>query len=104
MSVSIFLNLLLFILFLTVLGPPRCVWFSLVAGTGDYSLLLHGLLIVVVSLVVEHGLWCVGFRNGGACAYLLHSMWDLPRPGTEPVSPALAGRFITMRLPGKSLH
>ena len=87
-----------------MLGPPRCVWFSLVAGTGDYSLLLHGLLIVVVSLVVEHGLWCVGFRNGGACAYLLHSMWDLPRPGTEPVSPALAGRFITMRLPGKSLH
>ena len=47
--------LLLLILFLTALGPLCCVWFSLVAETGDYSLLLHGLLMVV-SLVVEHGL------------------------------------------------
>ena len=28
-------------------------------------------------------------------------MRDLPRPGLEPVSPALAGRFFTMELPGK---
>ena len=28
-------------------------------------------------------------------------MWDLPRPGLEPVSPALAGRFSTTALPGK---
>ena len=55
LSVSVFLNLLLFILFLTVLGSPCCVWFSLVAGAGDHSLLLHGLLVMVVSLVVEHG-------------------------------------------------
>ena len=27
----------------------------------------------------------------GAQVYLLLSMWDLPRPGIEPVSPALAG-------------
>ena len=29
-------------------------------------------------------------------------MWDLPRPGMEPVSPALAGRFLTTEPPGKS--
>ena len=29
-------------------------------------------------------------------------MWDLPRPGIEPVSPALAGGFLTTVPPGKS--
>ena len=28
-------------------------------------------------------------------------MWDLPRAGLEPVSPALAGRFSTTVPPGK---
>ena len=28
-------------------------------------------------------------------------MWDLPRPGLEPVSPALAGGFSTTAPPGK---
>ena len=28
-------------------------------------------------------------------------MWDLPGPGLEPVSPALAGRFSTTAPPGK---
>uniref|UniRef100_A0A8C0CMZ9 Uncharacterized protein n=1 Tax=Balaenoptera musculus TaxID=9771 RepID=A0A8C0CMZ9_BALMU len=31
-------------------------------------------------------------------------MWDLPRPGLEPVSPALAGRFSTTAPPGKPHH
>ena len=30
-------------------------------------------------------------------------MWDLPRAGLEPVSPALAGRFLTTEPPGKPL-
>ena len=30
-------------------------------------------------------------------------MWDLPRPGLEPVSPAFAGGFLTTVPPGKSL-
>ena len=30
-------------------------------------------------------------------------MWDLPRPGHEPVSPALAGGFLTTAPPGKPL-
>ena len=29
-------------------------------------------------------------------------MWDLPRPGLESVSPALAGGFLTTAPPGKS--
>ena len=28
-------------------------------------------------------------------------MWDLPRPGLEPLSPALAGGFLTTAPPGK---
>ena len=29
-------------------------------------------------------------------------MWNLPGPGIEPVSPALAGRFLTTVSPGNS--
>ena len=29
-------------------------------------------------------------------------MWGLPRPGIQPVSPALAGRFLSTAPPGKS--
>ena len=49
------------------------------------------------SVVVAHGLSRCGMR-----AQLLRSMWDLPRPGLEPVSPALAGGlFLTTAPPGK---
>ena len=34
-----------------------------------------------------------GFSSCGAQAYLLHSMWNLAR--IEPMSPALAGEFLT---------
>ena len=30
-------------------------------------------------------------------------MWDRPRPGLKPLSPALAGGFLTTAPPGKSL-
>ena len=33
---------------------------------------------------------------------MLRGMWDLPGPGVEPVSPALAGGFLTTAPPGKS--
>ena len=33
---------------------------------------------------------------------MLHGMWDLPGPGLEPMSPALAGGFLTTAPPGKS--
>jgi len=44
-------------LFLAVLGLHCCTNFSLVAVSRGYSLVaVHGLLIVVASLVAEHGL------------------------------------------------
>ena len=43
-----------------------------------------------------------GFSSCGAQAYLLHGMWDLSGPGIEPMSPALAGGFLTTVPPGKS--
>ena len=43
----------------------------------------------------------MGFSSCGSWAELLHGMWDLPRPGIEPVSPALAGGFLTTAPPGK---
>ena len=36
-----------------------------------------------------------GLSSGGARAWLLHHMWNLPGPEIEPVSPALAGRFLS---------
>ena len=39
------------------------------------------------------------WRTGSAA----HSTWDLPRPGVEPVSPALAGRFLSALPSGESL-
>ena len=40
-------------------------------------------------------------RSCVARAWLLHGMWDLPEPGLEPVSPALAGGYLTTAPPGK---
>ena len=51
------------------------------------------------SQALEHGL-----RSCGARASLLRGMWDLPGPGFEPVSPALAGGFSTTAPPGKSMY
>ena len=40
-----------------------------------------------------------GKNTGGGCHFLLQG--DLPDPGREPKSPALAGRFSTTESPGK---
>ena len=39
----------------------------------------------------------------GARAQLLRGMWNPPGPGLEPVSPVLAGGFLTTAPPGKPL-
>ena len=59
------------------------------------------LLIAVASLVVEHGRQAHGLSSCGTRAQLLHGLWDLPGPGLETVSPALAGGFLTTVPPGK---
>ena len=42
------------------------------------------------------------FRSCGAQAWLLRGMWDLPRLGIKPISPALAGGFLSTVPPEKS--
>ena len=63
-----------------------------------------------VSVVVARGLSSCGTRvlerrlsSCGAQAQLLCGMWDLPRAGLEPMSPALAGGFLTTVPPGKPM-
>ena len=95
---------------------------SLVAASGGYCFVAVRRLLIVVasrcrawalgvraSVVVACGLSSCGSRalerrlsSCGARAQLLHGMWDLPGPGLEPVSPALAGGFLTTAPPGKS--
>ena len=49
----------------------------------------------------EHRLQTRRLSSCGSRAQSLHGTWDLPRPGLEPVSPALAGGFSTTAPPGK---
>ena len=43
---------------LAAVGLHRCMGLSLLVASGGYSLaVLHGILIAVASLVMEHGLW-----------------------------------------------
>lgn len=55
---------------------------------------------MAASLLAERGL--VGSSSCGPWAELPHGMWDLPRPGTEPVSSELVGGFPSSVPPGKS--
>ena len=64
---------------------------------------VRGPLTIVASLVAEHRLQTRRLSSCGSRAQLLRGMWDLPRPGLELVSPALAGRFSTTAPPGKSV-
>ena len=81
-------------IFVAVHGP------SVVAASGGYSpAAVCGLLTAVASLVLEQGLQ--GTQASVVVAHELSCMWDLPRPGTEPVSSTLAGGFFTNGPPGK---
>ena len=68
---------------------------------GPLFIAVRGPLTVAASPVAEHRLQTRMLSSCGSRAQLLHGMWDLPRPGLEPVSPALAGRFSTTVPPGK---
>ena len=83
---------------------------SLVAASGGYSSLWCAgfsgcgtwTLGAQPSVAVARELSSCGLRalelrlsSCGAQAELLRRMWDLPGPGLEPVSLALAGRFLT---------
>ena len=87
-------------LFLTVLGLRFCVRaFSSCGERWPLFIAVRGPLTIAPSLVAEHLLQTRRLSSCGSRAQLLHGMWDLPRPGLEPVSPALAGRFLTTAPP-----
>ena len=107
------INLFIY-LFLAVLGLCCCAWLSLVAASRGYSSLWCAgfsswWLLLLRSTGSRHaGLSSCGSRalecrlsSCGARAQLLRSMGDLPGPGLELVSPALAGGFLTTAPPGK---
>ena len=75
--------------------------FSSCGKRGPLFVAVRGPLTVAASLVAEHRLQTRRLRSCGSRAKLLRGMWDLPRPGLEPVSPALAGRLSTTAPPGK---
>ena len=89
---------------------------SLVAASGGYSSLQCtgfslGWLLLLQSMgsrracgLSSCGSWALEHRlsSCGTLVSLLFGTWDLPEPGIEPVSPALAGGFLTTAPPGKS--
>ena len=87
---------------MAVLGPRLCARaFSSCGKRGPPFIAVRGPLTVAASLVAEHRLQTRGLSSCGSRAQLLCGMWDLPRPGLEPVFPALAGGFSTTAPPGK---
>ena len=115
MYVCLFCFVLLFIyLFLAVLCLCCCARaFSFCGKRGLLLLAVRRLIVAVASLVAEHGLQTCGLSSCssqalehrlsgcGSRAQLFRGMWDLPGPGLEPVSPALAGGFLTTAPQGK---
>ena len=87
---------------MAVLDLHFCVRaFSSCGKRGPLFITVRGPLTIAASLVAEHRLQTRRLSSCGSRAHLLRGMWDLPRPGLEPVSPALAGRFSTTAPPGK---
>ena len=87
---------------MAVLGLHFCARaFSSCGERGPLFIAVRGPLTIAASLVAEHRLQTRRLSSCGSRAQLLRGMWDLPRPGLEPVSPALAGRFSTTEPPGK---
>ena len=75
--------------------------FSSCGKQGPLFIAVRGPLTITASLVAEHRLQTRRLSSCGTRSQLLRGMWDLPRPGLKPVSPALAGGFLTTAPPGK---
>ena len=90
---------------MAVLGLRFCARaFSSCGKRGPLFIAAHGPLSIAASVIAEHRLQTRRLSNCGSRAQLLRGVWDLPRPGLEPVSPALAGRLSTTAPPGKPQH
>ena len=89
-------------LFMAVLGLRFCARaFSSCSKRGPLFIAVRGPLTIAASLVAEHRLQTRRLSSCGSPAQLLRGMWDLPRPGLEPVSPSLVSRLSTTAPPGK---
>ena len=87
---------------MAVLGLRFCARaFSSCGKWGPLFIAVRGPLTIAASLVADHRLQTRRLSSCGSRAQLLRSMWDLPRPGLESMSPALAGGFSTTAPPGK---
>ena len=87
---------------MAVLGLRFCARaFSNCGKWGPLFIAVRGPLTFAASPVAEHRLQTRRLSNCGSRAQLLRGTWDPPRPGLEPVSPALAGRLPTTAPPGK---
>ena len=87
---------------MAVLGLCFCARaFSSCGKRGPLFIAVRGPLTIAASLVAEHRLQTRRLSSCGSRAHLLRGMWDPPRPGLEPVSPALAGRVSTTAPPRK---
>ena len=87
---------------MAVLGLHFCARaFSSCGKWGPLFIVVRRPFTVTASLVEEHRLQTRRLSSCGSRAQPLRGMWDLPRPGLEPVSPALAGRLSTTAPPGK---
>ena len=97
-----YLLFIIIFLFLAVLGFCFCVRaFSSCGEWGPLFIVVRGPLTIAASLVAERRLQTRRLSSRGSWAQSLRGMWDPPRPGLEPVSPALAGGFSTTVPPGK---
>ena len=97
--------------FLAVLGLYCYMWsFCICSEQGLLLTAVHGLLIAVVSLVGSMGSGHVAFsclasvgvagvHKSKGSEVVVHGL--SPRPGIDPRSPALSGRCLTPRSPGK---
>ena len=74
---------------------------SVVVARGTQSTQASAVALLGLSSCGARALEC-RLSSCGPWAQLLHSMWDLPRPGIEPMFPALASGFSTTTIPGKS--
>ena len=89
-------------LFLAVLGPRLCTRaFSSCGEWGPLFIAVRGPVTIAAPPVAEQRLQTLRLSSRGPRAQPLRGMWDPPRPGPEPVSPAPAGRFSTTAPPGK---
>ena len=87
---------------MAVLGLRFCARaFSSCGKRGPLLIAVHGPLTIAASPAAEHRLQTRRLSNCGSRAHPLRGMWDPPRPGLEPASPALAGRLPTTVPPGK---